>query len=78
LEQAVALKREGKPAEAEEQLRKALALNAGDPQVHRVLAWTLMDLNRKAEAVAEFRTVLELNPGPDVRAEVEAALRKLE
>jgi tetratricopeptide (TPR) repeat protein len=78
LQEAVVLKRNGEFAEAVQKLQYALKLDDQNPEIHRVLGWTLAELNRKAEAVAEFRTVLELNPGPDVRAEVEAALRKLE
>jgi len=78
LEQGIGLKREGKLAEAEEELRVALKLDDRNVEIHRVLGWTLLGLNRKAEAAAAFRKVLELHPGPEVEAEVKEALTKLE
>jgi len=78
LQEAVALKRDGKLAEAAQQLQEALKLDDANPEVHRVLGWTLLSLGRKAEAAAAFRNVLELKPRPEVEAEVKEALRKLE
>ena len=78
LGQAVALKREGNLADAEARLQQAVKLDDRNPEVHRVLAWTLLGLNRKPEAAAAFRKVLELHPSREVEAEVRAALEKLQ
>jgi hypothetical protein len=78
LEQAVALKRDGNLADAAARLEQALKLDDTNAEVHRVLAWVLVDLDRKTDAVAEFHKVLELSPAPEVRTEVETALKRLE
>ncbi len=78
VEMALTLKRAGKLREAEAKLRTVVGLDPANLQAHRVLGWTLVDLGLRTEAEKEFRKVLELNPSDAVRAEVEAALRKLE
>ena len=75
---AVAAKRAGRLAEAEEALHKALEVDPDRVEAHRVLAWVLVDLGREDEAIEEFRQVLELTEDEAVRDQVERALERLE
>ncbi|MFB3819731.1 MAG: tetratricopeptide repeat protein [Candidatus Methylomirabilales bacterium] len=56
----------GKPAEAKEQLAKAVKLDESIAQFHLELGLAHLRLGEKAEAAARFRRVIELNPvGPN-------------
>ena len=78
LQEAVALKRNGELGGAVQKLQEARALDDTNPEIHRVLGWTLLALDSKTDAAAAFRRVLELDPPPTVAAEVQEALRKLQ
>lgn len=69
----------GKLPEAEEQLRKAIALNPYFASPHLTRARVLAGLRREPEAAAELRTFLSLAPRTDTRRkEAEEWLAQLE
>ncbi|MBY6263001.1 tetratricopeptide repeat protein [Azospirillum sp. 412522] len=87
---ALALHRQGRPADAEPHYRKVLATHSHLGEVHNNLGVALQDLGRFAEAAAAHREAARLDPADaaawsklgvalhrlDCRAEAEAALRK--
>jgi Tfp pilus assembly protein PilF len=57
---------QGKPADAKEQLAKAVKLDEGIAQFHLELGVAHLRLGEKADAAARFRRVLDLSPvGPN-------------
>jgi WD40 repeat protein len=77
VEEALAAKRDGRLADAEAKLREATALDPGNTQAHWVLAWTLVALDRKSEAIAEFQKVVELSPEGQMKQDAQAAIERL-
>ena len=57
-----ALAAQGRIGEAAEQFRKAIEIDARQPDLHFNLGAMLQRQGRKAEAAAEYRTALRLNP----------------
>ena len=77
LRQALAHKQRGQLQQAEAALRQALRVDPENVEAHRVLAWTLVAVGRKAEAAAEFRRVIDLTQDAQVQQEAEKALERL-
>ncbi len=76
--EAMAAKRTGRLEQAELKFQAALLEEPDSEDAHWGLAWTLADLQRKAEAIAEFEKVLELTEDPMRRSEAEAAIERLQ
>ena len=55
----------GSKKKSEEHLRKSLTYNANSIASRFFLAETLLEMDRKAEAIAELQRVAELQPDPD-------------
>jgi tetratricopeptide (TPR) repeat protein len=58
----LAASRQGETAQAAEELRAALRLNAADPTAHLWLGYTYVAQHQFASAIPEFRAVLETDP----------------
>ena len=77
IERAVAAKSEGRLPAAEQALRSALQVDPASVRARMALAWTLVALERREEAKAEFQVVVDSAPaGPD-RDEAAAALARM-
>jgi tetratricopeptide (TPR) repeat protein len=71
---AALLDMQGRPAEAEPELREATRLRPDDPEGHLLVADALARLGRAADSVAEFEEALRLDPTVlDHRAAAKAA-----
>ena len=55
----------GSRKKSEEHLRKSLGYNPGSIASRFFLAETLLDMDRKAEAIGELQRVIDLPPDPD-------------
>ncbi len=55
----------GSRKKSEEHLRKSLGYNPGSIASRFFLAETLLDMDRKAEAIGELQRVIDLSPDPD-------------
>src|SRR5918993_1376047 len=55
----------GSKTRSEEHLRKSLTYNANSISSRFFLAETLLEMDRKAEAIAELQLIAELQPDPD-------------
>ena len=62
LQTQAAVKDQKKLQDAEAAFRKALAINAPIPMVHFNLGFTLMELGRDADGIAELKKFIELEP----------------
>ena len=76
--EAMAAKRAGRLEQAELKFQAALMEEPDSEDAHWGLAWTLADLQRKAEAIAEFEKVLELTADPERQSEAQAAIERLQ
>lgn len=70
-------KRDGRLADAETELRAALALDPTYPDAHWVLAWVLAGADRTEDAITAFEAFLALPPEPERQRQAEAALQRL-
>jgi tetratricopeptide (TPR) repeat protein len=66
----------GSKKKSEEHLRKSLTYNPNSTVSRYFLAETLLDMNRKPEAIAELERVLAITPDPDWAPEDEDYKRK--
>ena len=55
----------GSKKKSEEYLRRSLTYNQNSIASHYFLAETLLEMDRKAEALAELQRVVELTPDPE-------------
>ena len=76
--EAMAAKHAGRLERAGLKFQAALLEEPDNEDAHWGLAWTLADLRRKAEAIAEFEKVLELTEDPMRQSEAEAAIARLQ
>lgn len=74
---ALALKRAGQLQAAAVAFREAISADPGRAEAHRGLAWVLVAQGRRADAILEFRRVLDLVTTDPVAAEAAAALQRL-
>lgn len=63
LQRALVLFEQGRPALAEEELRRSLAQDPGDPLAHALLGLCLLESERFDEAEREARTAVGADPG---------------
>jgi len=61
----LALKRQGKAAEAEQEFREAIRLKPNYAEAHNNLGNELASQGKLAEAIVEYREALRLKPGDD-------------
>jgi predicted Zn-dependent protease len=61
-ERAAALLEIGRPADAERELRAALADDPADPETYALIARALVALNRPGEALVAAQTAVALDP----------------
>jgi predicted Zn-dependent protease len=61
-QEAVALKNQGRLAEAEQQFKDLLVMNPASASVHAFLADTIWDQGQLTRAIASFRKAVELAP----------------
>jgi tetratricopeptide (TPR) repeat protein len=66
----------GQVDEALPHLKRAVALQPDDPDVHHNLARVLLRAGQRTAAIAQFETVLRLNPNHNAASEALAALRQ--
>jgi TolA-binding protein len=78
IERALAAKAAGQLAEAEKALRSALQVDPASVRARLALAWTLVALDRRQDAKAEFQAVVDSAPSGPERNEAIAALGRIE
>ena len=76
VEEALNLKRIGQLDDAVAKFREALAADPKSEPAHYGLAWTLALQGKKAEAAAEFQTVVQTSTNPTHKNEASQALKR--
>lgn len=77
VELAVLLKSKGKMDFAAASARKGVKRNPQSARAHYVLAWILVHVGKKTDAISEFNKALQLKLGGKDRQEAEGALQRL-
>ena len=77
VQEAMAAKAEGALAGAEAKLREATAIDPDNVRARLVLAWTLVGLERRDEALDEFQVVAGSAPPGPQREEAQAAIDRM-
>ena len=77
VESAIEAKQAGDLALAETRLREAVALEPDNIQAHLALAWTLVGLDKRDEALEQFGMVTQLEPSGAAKDEAQAAIDRI-
>ena len=78
VEQGIEDKNAGRLEDAEMKLHAAVLEEEGNEDAHWALAWTLAAAEKKSEAIAEFKKVLDLTADAKRTSEAKAAIRRLQ